>query len=280
MEVRTPDISDEEYHAHPAISQSKLKVYKDSPKRYYHEIVTGRWREDLMAIRHVRLGTALGIVCQNDIDFDRVAVLPYGATRRKDTKAYKMVVNDHPGKLIITDSDFEDLKWMVEELHGNQRIRNYLWESGGQWEKSVFWKEDGDEMERRCKFDVLLPNIIIDLKATVSVKPHKFSSTMWDFGYPNQQAWYQRGAAAMDGTDKLRAFVFVAVEYNRPYESDIVEVAPAEAAKAWFENETLFQRLCESHRTDTWRKPGDGVIKTFSEPGSSKHKRRWEYKHG
>lgn len=113
----------------------------------------------------------------------------------------------HDTKAIITLAQYEEIQAMRDAVALNQEASNLL--SGGEAERSVFWRDDttGVLCRARCDYQKFQngKNILIDLKTCVSAEPEKFARDLFNMGYPLQEAMYREGFQA-------DAFAFVAVE--------------------------------------------------------------------
>ncbi len=85
-------------------------------------------------------------------------------------------------------------------------------------EKTLVWKDKETGIWLRCRPDALPKKIvhIPDYKTTISARPSKFASAIWDYGYHCQAQLYLEGIRAVTGVKPL-SFVFIVQEKKPPY---------------------------------------------------------------
>ena len=105
------EMTNAEYHAHEAISKSKLDAARKSGK-HLHDMLHGPPRESTAAFD---LGTALHAAALPGENVHEVAVrMPEGM--KKTTKEGKAFVLDNKGKIILSPSDGYALDQMMVSL--------------------------------------------------------------------------------------------------------------------------------------------------------------------
>ena len=229
------DLTNAEYHAHPAISKSGLDRIDQSPAHYRASLVEPRKETPALVF-----GSAAHCwILETDHISERYVIAPEGIDRRtKDGKAAWSRM-EASGKTIISVDDAETLENMLASVHSHP-VANELLDNGIA-ESSVFAELLGVPV--KCRPDWLHDNsVIVDLKTTDNAGPNAFAKSCASYRYHVQAAFYSDICREI-GLD-IKAFVFLAVEKNPPYavsvyelDSDSIEVG-----------RTLYQRNLETYR--------------------------------
>tara|TARA_A100001201_G_C4057431_1_gene191624 strand:- start:153 stop:995 length:843 start_codon:yes stop_codon:yes gene_type:complete len=212
------DLSNADYHAHPAYSKSDLDAANKSGRHLFDK-KNGPPRPSTAAFD---LGTALHAAALPGESLDSVAVrMPEGL--KKTTKEGKAFIAENAGKIILSPADAYSLDRMMGSLLDHPVsgpfVRGQL---AGKSEQSFFCKDDETGLELKCRPDFMLNDgsMIIDLKTTLDASPKGFQRSMVNYRYYVQAAWYLDVVEKATGR-KPDAFLFVAVEKNRPYNTAV-----------------------------------------------------------
>ena len=207
-------MTNEEYHAHKAISKSKLDAARKSGRHLY-DMLHGPPRESTAAFD---LGTALHASALPGESVDEVAVrMPEGM--KKTTKEGKAFVSDNKGKIILNSSDAYVLDQMMLSLTEHPFTRSFvLGDLKGKAEQSFFCTDSETGLELKARPDFILDDysLILDLKTTVDASPKGFQRSVANYRYYVQASHYLDVVESATGT-RPKAFLFVAVEKSRPF---------------------------------------------------------------
>ena len=229
----TTQLTNAEYHAHQAISKSKLDAARKSGK-HLHDMLYGPPRESTAAFD---FGTAFHAGVLPGEDFSKVAVRMPKSITSKATKAGKEFAKEHEGKIILNHSDSYALDQMMLSVSEHPAASGLLnGELKGKSEQSFFCKDTGEtELELKCRPDFMLDDgsLIIDIKTTTDASPNGFKKSLANFRYHVQAAWYLEVVEKATGR-RPEAFIFVAVEKQRPF-STAVYVADEECIRIGME---------------------------------------------
>ena len=187
------------YHAHPALSATRLKRALTGTARRFHVPVE---RTDAM-----RQGSLIDCLALTPGLFEhRYIVAPEGLDRRtKDGKAaYEAVIAS--GKIPLNQEQWDNITGAAAAVHAHPAAAPLL--NGIQTEVSCFDSWNGVKVKARI--DGLGKDYIIDVKTTQDASPASFGKSCAQFRYHVQAAWYQR----MTGVNR---FIFIAVEKEAPY---------------------------------------------------------------
>lgn len=191
-----------EYHAHPAVSNSLITKIGRSPA--HAKAYLDGFKETTPAMA---FGSAFHACVLEPEVFDEDYAVFEGDKRKKDDKARfeEMVAS---GKTIITADDFDTITAMAVSIRNHDVARGLL--ANGMAEQSVFWTDKETDTECKCRPDWWDGNTLIDLKTTDDASPAGFARSVVNYGYHTQSAFYQAGT----GADR---FIFIAVEKKPPY---------------------------------------------------------------
>lgn len=242
-------MSHADYHAEREHdSSSSLRLFEESPARYYHTRITGRIQPK-PETDAMRLGTATHVaILEPERIHELVEVIPPevlssdGAKRGKKWEAWR---DEHQGLVHVSQAEFDALKWQVENAWTNSAVRAVL-ERVTVREHSIFWTtKDGYRL--KCRMDAAqeLDGQIIDLKRTARTE-RDFWRAVKDFAYHRQAALYCAGFKALYG---VRArFHFLIVQSEPPYEC-CIRTLPLDALKLGHaENKETLKQLYECRR--------------------------------
>ena len=212
------EMSNAEYHAHKAISKSKLDAARKSGRHLY-DMLYGPPRESKP---HFDLGTVLHASALPGEDADEIAARkPEGMDMR--TKEGKAFLAEHKGKIILNPSDAYSLDQMMLSL------REHPFSAGlvngdlkGKAEQSFFCTDPETGLELKARPDFILDDcsLILDLKTTVDASPKGFQRSVANYRYFVQASHYLDVVESATGT-RPQAFLFIAVEKTRPFSTAV-----------------------------------------------------------
>ena len=201
-----------QYHATDAVSASLLKQIAKSPA--HAKAYLQQQQEPTAAML---FGTAFHTcVLESERFNDEYAVFT-GDKRTKEGKAtYEALVAN--GQTIITATDYATITAMASAI-GDHPAASNLVRGDGQTEVSMFWDDDKTGLQCKCRPDIWLGKVIVDLKTTEDASPEGFARSIQNYGYGIQAAHYLAGSGA-------DSFIFVAVEKKAPYAVAVYELDP------------------------------------------------------
>lgn len=218
-----PGIPNEFYHnSGVGISKSDLDLIHRSPAHF----VAGK-AEPRKETPAMLLGTVThAAILEPDIFDSRYIVSPKFDRRTKQGKeeAAAFEAEIESKGLTAIDSDvYEAARNMSKSARDHPIARRLL--GTGTAEASVFW-HDSDLLEycscepcyMYCKArpDLLLDNMVIDLKTTDDARPEAFRRKIANFRYHVQQAYYSDGIKTVTG-EAPNTFVFLVIETTPPH---------------------------------------------------------------
>ena len=195
--IQPPKINKIDYYEHPAMSQSKLKDLKKSPKHFWAKHIDHD-RLPQEETEAMKLGSLFHcLLLEWDHFSDRYIIAPQLDKRTKEYKAWltnkswELEIKD-----IITQQEYNAAQKMVKALQA-KKIMQLMFSMQGLIEKEFYWTDKITQVPCKMKLDFfiepcsLLPKgAIIDFKSTQDACHEAFSISVNKYGYYNQQAFY------------------------------------------------------------------------------------------
>jgi exodeoxyribonuclease VIII len=246
------DMTNEEYHSHPAVSKSQLDDYNKSP---YHFWLRHRADERRAPVwtDAFSIGAALHAMVLEPQNYDRDFYLPYTdkdydiadsgpalkeyceklELTKSGTKAElkARILEAQPDlrfeddiaaahhdnntdKIFVTNDQHDLCKAMSASVEAHPEASKYI-DGFGHAETSLFWQHENLECRARPDY-IREDGVIVDLKSALSAQPHVWQRKAFDFRYHVQAAFYSYGYKECFG-QWPKEFVFVVVEKAWPH---------------------------------------------------------------
>lgn len=238
-----------EYHAHPALSRSRLWTLHESPQKF------------LWAQEHpeppspaFRLGAAFHKLALEPETFEDEYVINPGFDRRTKTgkTGYEDFLEKANGRTVLDWEEWNTVSGMVQSLQANQTARVLI--SKGEKEQSIFWTNPRTNLELKCRPDIYVVdggvNIIADLKTTGQADTETFSRECIRLGYDVQAAMYTEGLKTKFPGEYT--FIFIAVEKTPPYAVNVLEMDQAVVDYGRIRFEDLLIKYQECRASGNW----------------------------
>lgn len=271
--------TNDEYHADPAISNSRLNVFLEDPALYDGVFNRRKWPQP--DGEHFHFGEAVHLsilegrhVSEYAMEIPADVLAKNGA---KSTNAYKEFAAANDTKILFKRHELETLWDVQAAIMRNEKARELL-TADGPVERPFRWLDIPTGLRRRAKLDKLPESIecIVDLKSSRTAKPREFARIAFNLGYHRQAATYQDAVMAEYG-EKL-PFVFVVVKKTPPYTVEAIELDERFVELGRDENRKALDRLAVCCRTNNWNTPSHGTIITVEAPGEWAFSQdQWEY---
>lgn len=253
-----PGISNDFYHhGGIGISKSDLDLIHRSPAHFVAAKAEPRKETPAML-----LGTVThAAILEPDTFKSRYIVSPKFDRRTKQGKeeAAAFEVEAETKGLIPIDEDvFEAATNMSNAAHAHPIARRLL--GLGTAEASVFWHDcdllegcgcESDFMYCKARPDLLVDNMVVDLKTTDDARPEAFRRKIANFRYHVQQTYYSDGIQAVTG-EAPHTFVFLVVETTPPHGINIfmLDDDSVELGRATYKSD--LQTYIECLKADDW----------------------------
>jgi len=211
-------LTNADYHDHPAISKSKLDAARKSGKHLY-DMLYGPPRESTTAFD---LGTVLHASALPGENPDEIAVrMPDGM--KKTTKEGIAFKKEHQGKIILSPADAYLIDQMMLSLREHPFSASLVnGELKGKSEQSFFSTDSETGLATKARPDHILDDysLIIDLKTTRDASPRGFQRSVTEYRYFVQASHYLDVVEGATGR-RPEAFLFIAVEKTRPFSTAV-----------------------------------------------------------
>ncbi|EKS2303771.1 PD-(D/E)XK nuclease-like domain-containing protein, partial [Salmonella enterica] len=255
-------ISNENYHAGPGVSKSQLDDIADTPALYL-------WRKnapvDTTKTKMLDLGTAFHCRVLEPEEFsNRFIVAPEFNRRTNAGKEEEKTFLEEcarTGRTVLTAEEGRKIELMYQSVMALP-LGQWLVESAGYAESSVYWEDPETGILCRCRPDKIIPEFhwIMDVKTTADIQ--RFRTAYYDYRYHVQDAFYSDGYRAQFG--EIPTFVFLVASTTAECGRYPVEIfMMGEDAKLAGQREYRrnLQTLAECLNNDEWP-----AIKTLSLP--------------
>ena len=211
-----PNISNEAYHADPALGSSRARQLLGScPLKVKHSMkFPTPSTPALLNGGHIHSGVLEPHLTDSEYGCKPTEI--DGNSSR--TKAYKEAFADmeeaNPGKRWIVESDYYNNQEVIASVLQHPMAKNLLYDANSLIEHTGFFDIEGTP----CK---VRPDIyqcsdrVVDLKTTMDASEKGFAKSVRQFGYAFQAAFYMTGLRAMG--ERPKQFVFLVVEKSAPY---------------------------------------------------------------
>jgi exodeoxyribonuclease VIII len=256
---------DAQYHADTSrVSNSMLSLLKRSPRLFYEQYILGKKSEPTEAMR---FGSYLHTLVLEPLKIpERYYVMPKVDRRTKEGKnAYLDAINAAATKEVISMDDAE-----LAELCANSILTHSSFQlfvpliDDAVIEQPILFKCWGHDC--RCKPDMVHidSGICFDIKTAKGASPRAFATSVADFGYHRQAAFYLH--ALEQQYEKEFRFMFVVVETTAPYESAIYELDREAIRKGFDELCTLLDEYRMRLSMNDWSSEFTKGVNTLSLP--------------
>ncbi|ENW0932554.1 exodeoxyribonuclease VIII [Salmonella enterica] len=256
------DIPNEAYHAGPGVSKSQLDDIADTPAIYL-------WRKnapvDTEKTKSLDTGTAFHCRVLEPEEFSKRFIIAPEFNRRtsagKEEEKTFLEECARTGRTVLTAEEGRKIELMYQSVMALP-LGQWLVESAGYAESSVYWEDPETGILCRCRPDKIIPEFhwIMDVKTTADIQ--RFRTAYYDYRYHVQDAFYSDGYRAQFG--EIPTFVFLVASTTTECGRYPVEIfMMGEEAKLAGQREYRrnLQTLTECLNNDEWP-----AIKTLSLP--------------
>jgi hypothetical protein len=214
-----PSLSNEDYHADPAISRSGIMTFLKSPYKYWSEYLNP-YRPPKESTKAMDLGNAFHTyVLENNKFYERYYVHTPFLLKEIGREAYdenkRKLAEAELTKNIILLDDYHILALMYESIWNNKQAHELI--EGATYESSYFWECEHSVIMCKARPDILHHNIIVDLKTCADASSRAYQRAMVDGGYHIQGAMIREGIKQLTGKD-ISTVINICVEKTYPYE--------------------------------------------------------------
>lgn len=202
------DLSNEDYHADPAIGSTSVKAISVSPANLYFNPFKGS--------KSAHIGTAIhAALLEPQLFKSQFLMLSSAADRR--SREYKDALAQYGCDRILVGQDVDTVSRMIETARMNDDFVDYM-RSAGKSEVSMFATCDITGLPLKCRFDRLSDSYPypMDVKSCNDASARGFSQAFGKFHYHIQAAFYLHVLKLVTGKT-VDQFCFFAIENKPPY---------------------------------------------------------------
>ncbi len=241
------NITSAEYHAHPALGSSGIRLLRQRPSLFKCRVLDGVTEQK----RCFDLGTAFHAAV---LEPDAFATNYTLSDLDKRTKEYKAFATDNAGKNILNANDYAIVTGMRDGVMRNATAAK-LFAKSPEVEMSYFWNDKITNVECKCRPDALLENkdrlIAIDLKSTRDASARAFQKSVAQYGYHIQAAWYSHGIEVVGGR-AVDLFLFIAVEPEPPFDCGVYYLSEDALDIGWRDCQNATKVFAECKKSNLW----------------------------
>ena len=248
-------------HGNPAVSHSKLEVFRRRPRLYQMRYVTGELPapEPTAACR---VGSATQCAVLEPEKFPTLyAQRPEGIDRRtKEGKAaWESFTQQHAGKDFLDTEEWQQISAMLEAVRANPLAAQLL----AQGAPELSWRVETGAIPLQCRTDwfahigCALTNgrpYVADLKTIESLDADAFRSfekACFSWGYHRQAGFYLPLITEIIGAP-VTDFYFIAVEKQAPFGVAVFKLTDEAVATGQDESLADLRRLKICRETNVW----------------------------
>jgi len=236
------ELSNADYHAHPAISSSDVKAVAAKSLAHWK----GKAYKKSPAFA---LGSAVhAMVLEPQHDLVRRGP----EDRRGDKWKKAQLAADLDGKILLTEGDHDLATAMSDPIKAHPVVSRWLAAPDFVAEASFFAKDPVAGIEIKCRPDGYIPSagIVFDLKTTQDASPDGFPREVRKYGYDLQAAFYLRCLRAAG--HMADTFIFVCIEKEAPYAIGLHELTIPYLANADMKVSSTLQKISNAIATDDY----------------------------
>ena len=201
------DLSNDEYHAHPAISSSDVKAVLTSSVWHWKN------KGHTEPTPAMQMGTAV-----HDMALEGGKNTIRGPENRRGN-AWKEADADAKakGKLLMVEKEYDMAERISQSLYADEVCAKQLNASDAKIEHSLFATCPTTGLELRCRPDLYNPTdrVMADVKKTTTASPDGFMREVYKYRYDVQSCFYKYVADLCDWP--VLHFAFLAVEGSAPH---------------------------------------------------------------
>jgi len=212
-------MNEDEYHSHPALSQTGMKALLRSPRHFRAQRSANKARPEF-DVGHAAHAMILGVGAPVVEIPSRLLSVDGGI---RTTAAKQFVATAHEeGKTPLKPPVYMAVKLMADAVLKHTKARSLL-ERPGFTEVSLFAEDPITGVHLRGRLDRFADGIPIDVKSTTDVQPRKLTTAIVDFGYDIQSTVYDLLLRLVLGIDP-EPMHFIFVEKTFPHDVRVVRM--------------------------------------------------------
>lgn len=245
--------TNEEYHAdRDHVSRSALEIFRRS-RRLYHDIFISGELPSAAPTEAMILGTCSHMAILEPGRLDReVILIPESVLSANGSRAggaWKAFAAEHAGACLLKQADYDAVRRIADSVRAHEYVQS-LFDSTPQFEHCVTWQDDETGLMCKSLRDIVVGDIVGDIKTCQDASPKGFAKSAANLGYARQAAFYLDGHRA-NGHQDAR-FVFIAVNKEPPYQVACHELDAADVQRGARQVRKAMMAMATCLETDDW----------------------------
>lgn len=249
-------MSNEAYHAiKDALSSSVIKTASADGWQATHQLLTGKRPFESRALV---LGSAMHLAVADPKEFAETFVTAPSDFKTSTSQKFEAYAQAHgiSTEYLLTETERDNALAMAQAIR--DKISGF--KPDGVWlaEPSLFWSENG--RFSKCRPDILVLDRLeepqtatyIEAKSATWVRPNAVKGAFWRFGYPLQQAWYERGIRECFPSLVTTGTVFVFAESRPPHNCRAYCLNVFDSIAADKMIDRILEQLAEREKYGNW----------------------------
>lgn len=216
-------LSNTDYHATSALSNSGLSYLSRSPEIFYARVLDPNRPPEKARAGQLEGTLAHCAILEPGEFAKRYRVGPKVSSRSVNAWKEAEDMASADGMDLIKPEQYDTAMRQAESVRRLPEIAELL--SAGEPEISAFWRDPATGVLCKCRPDWTHPAgdgvILMDVKTYSDASPREFARQIARKGYYRQAAWYSGGYQLAVGIPVL-AFIFLAVETEYPFAASAV----------------------------------------------------------
>jgi exodeoxyribonuclease VIII len=242
------DLSNENYHSDAAISRSGIKLFCESPYKYWANYLNPA-RFAKKTTDAMEFGSAFHtMILEPKLFKEQYLVMNEKVFKKDNPEQYEINKElekeaEKTKKQVLSFADYCKLRDMRDALRADERASRLI--EGAVFEHSYFWEDPHAGLMVKARPDILRENAIIDLKTCASADTHTYQKTMYLDGLHIQGAMVREGVKQLTGVD-IPTVINICIEKTYPYQIGIKIIGQAalEAGHMKFKQALLDIKAC------------------------------------
>ena len=241
-------LDERHYHDSFGMGQSSLKEILKSPKHFKH-----RQENPIEQSAAMEFGSAVHKLFFEPKVFTNYFFDTGSVTKQSKTK-WAQLIEDNPGKTPLKGAIMDSVRSCVKSIRSHELAMSFLDpnEEDTFVELAAYGFID-DRLLSRGKIDAMKPKrkMISDLKTTRDVTPHSFQTSVHNFKYDFQSAYYLDLFSKVTNI-KFEVFAFVCVESAPPYDIQCYVADPSMIARGREDYRHAIDKYVECTASNSW----------------------------
>ena len=263
-------LTNAEYRAYDAVSQSDLKAAKRNPQLYYETYL----REPASSRRSKPATTAeqqWGMACETFLRTrqlpEDVVVIPAAALNKDGHRkgaAWTEFAAANQGKTLVTAREYQQQFAGLEDAYSNvldHAVARMILESPtALWSQRFAWECQETGLPLKAELDLVDParGILVDVKTAADTDSEAFARAVYTFGYDIQAAQYLEAAQRM-WPDAAFTYGWIVIRNKAPYEVEVYDATDELLAYGRRRLMAARAHFCECVESGSWKSPTHGL---------------------